>query len=62
MSSIAAQLVAALPAYRAAIESEEAAGMRQLLEALNPGVVGWKAVGSQRARLPHPRQTSPLLP
>jgi hypothetical protein len=33
VSSIAAQLVAALPAYRAAIEAEEAAGMRQLLEA-----------------------------
>ena len=33
MSSIAAQLTAALPAYRAAIEAEEAAGLRQLLEA-----------------------------
>jgi hypothetical protein len=33
VSSIAAQLVAALPAYRAAIEAEEAAGLRQLLEA-----------------------------
>ena len=31
--SIAAQLTAALPAYRAAIEAEEAAGLRQLLEA-----------------------------
>jgi len=33
VSSIAAQLAAALPAYRAAIEAEEAAGLRQLLEA-----------------------------
>ena len=33
MSSIAAQLITALPAYRAAIEAEEAAGLRQLLEA-----------------------------
>lgn len=31
--SIAAQLTAALPAYRAAIEAEEAADLRQLLEA-----------------------------
>ena len=33
VSSIAAQLAAALPAYRAPIEAEEAAGLRQLLEA-----------------------------
>jgi hypothetical protein len=40
VSSIAAQLAAALPAYRAAIEAEEAAGLRQLLEAPDNDPIG----------------------
>jgi hypothetical protein len=40
VSSIAAQLAAALPAYRAAIEDEEAAGLRQLLEAPDNDPIG----------------------
>jgi WD40 repeat protein len=40
VSSIAGQLAAALPAYRAAIEAEEAAGLRQLLEAPDNDPIG----------------------
>jgi WD40 repeat protein len=40
VSSIATQLAAALPAYRAAIEAEEAAGLRQLLEAPDNDPIG----------------------
>jgi WD40 repeat protein len=40
VSSIAAQLAAALPAYRAAIEAEAAAGLRQLLEAPDNDPIG----------------------
>ena len=40
VSSIAAQLAAALPAYRAAIEAEEAAGLRQLLDAPDNDPIG----------------------
>ena len=40
VSSIAAQLAAALPAYRAAIEAEDAAGLRQLLEAPDNDPIG----------------------
>jgi WD40 repeat protein len=40
VSSIAAQLAAALPAYRAAIEAEEAAGLRKLLEAPDNDPIG----------------------
>jgi WD40 repeat protein len=40
VSSIAAQLAAALPAYRAAIAAEEAAGLRQLLEAPDNDPIG----------------------
>ena len=40
VSSIAAQLAAALPAYRAAIEAEEADGLRQLLEAPDNDPIG----------------------
>jgi hypothetical protein len=40
VSSIAAQLAAALPAYRAAIEAEDAAGLRQLLEAPDSDPIG----------------------
>ena len=40
VSSIAAQLATALPAYRAAIEAEEAAGLRQLLEAPDNDPIG----------------------
>jgi WD40 repeat protein len=40
VSSIAAQLAAALPAYRDAIEAEEAAGLRQLLEAPDNDPIG----------------------
>jgi WD40 repeat protein len=40
VSSIAAQLAAALPAYRAAIEAETAAGLRQLLEAPDNDPIG----------------------
>jgi WD40 repeat protein len=40
VSSIAAQLAAALPGYRAAIEAEAAAGLRQLLEAPDNDPIG----------------------
>jgi len=40
VSSIAAQLAAALPAFRAAIEAEDAAGLRQLLEAPDNDPIG----------------------
>jgi WD40 repeat protein len=40
VSSIAAQLAAALPAYRAAIEAKAAAGLRQLLEAPDNDPIG----------------------
>ena len=62
MSSIAAQLVAALPAYCAAIESEEAAGMRQLLEALEPRRGGVEGGGESAGPFAPPSTNQPFLP
>jgi WD40 repeat protein len=61
VSSIAAQLAAALPAYRAAIEAEEAAGLRQLLEAPDNDPIGAfdQAVLAPLEAMPPP--ASPLL-
>ncbi len=61
VSSIAAQLAAALPAYRAAIEAEAAAGLRQLLEAPDNDPIGAfdQAVLAPLEAMPPP--ASPLL-
>jgi hypothetical protein len=62
VSSIAAQLVAALPAYRAAIEAEEAAGLRQLLEALEPRRGGVEGGGEPAAPFAPPSTNQPSAP
>ncbi|MCX5954773.1 MAG: hypothetical protein NTZ40_15085 [Cyanobacteria bacterium] len=61
VSSIAAQLAAALPGYRAAIEAEAAAGLRQLLEAPDNDPIGAfdQAVLAPLEAMPPP--ASPLL-
>jgi WD40 repeat protein len=61
VSSIAAQLAAALPAYRAAIEAEDAVGLRQLLEAPDNDPIGAfdQAVLAPLEAMPPP--ASPLL-
>jgi WD40 repeat protein len=61
VSSIAAQLAAALPAYRAAIEAEEAAGLRQLLDAPDNDPIGTfdQAVLAPLEAMPPP--AGPLL-
>jgi WD40 repeat protein len=61
VSSIAAQLAAALPAYRAAIEAKAAAGLRQLLEAPDNDPIGVfdQAVLAPLEAMPPP--ASPLL-